>query len=58
MRRTWRLRPSWIVSSIRPGARRRTVAGAVDLDAFVDYFRAAGAAGVAVPALNRIVPKP
>jgi 5'-nucleotidase len=32
--------------------------GAVDLDAFVDYFRAAGAAGVAVPALNRIVPKP
>jgi 5'-nucleotidase len=32
--------------------------GAVDLDAFVDYFRAAGAAGIAVPALNRIVPKP
>jgi 5'-nucleotidase len=32
--------------------------GAVDLDAFVDYFRAAGAAGIAVPTLNRIVPKP
>ena len=31
---------------------------APDLDAFVAYFRAAGAAGVAVPALNRIVPKP
>jgi 5'-nucleotidase len=31
--------------------------GAVDLDAFVDYFHAAGAAGIAVPTLNRIVPK-
>ena len=28
-RLTWRFRPSWIVSSIRPGARRRAVAGAV-----------------------------
>ena len=32
--------------------------GAVDLDALVAYFEAAGAAGVAVPALNRIVAKP
>jgi 5'-nucleotidase len=32
--------------------------GAVDLDALVDYFHAAGAAGIAVPPLNRIVAKP
>jgi 5'-nucleotidase len=32
--------------------------GAVDLDAFAAYFQAAGAAGVAVPALDRIVAKP
>jgi 5'-nucleotidase len=32
--------------------------GAVDLDALVDYFHAAGAAGIAVPPVNRIVPKP
>jgi 5'-nucleotidase len=32
--------------------------GAVDLDAFVDYFKAAEPAGVAVPALDRIVAKP
>ena len=32
--------------------------GADDIDAFVAYFRAAGAAGIAVPPLNRIVPKP
>jgi 5'-nucleotidase len=30
--------------------------GAQDIDAFVDYFEAAGAAGIAVPALDRIVP--
>jgi 5'-nucleotidase len=29
--------------------------GAQDIDSFVDYFHAAGAAGIAVPALNRIV---
>jgi 5'-nucleotidase len=32
--------------------------GAVDLDAFVAYFQAKEPAGVAVPPLNRIVPKP
>ena len=32
--------------------------GAVDLDALVDAFHAAGAAGIPVPALNRIVAKP
>jgi 5'-nucleotidase len=32
--------------------------GAVDLDAFVAYLQAAEPAGVAVPALNRIVAKP
>jgi 5'-nucleotidase len=32
--------------------------GAVDLDALVDYFKAAEPAGIAVPALNRIVAKP
>ena len=32
--------------------------GAVDLDAFVAYFGAAGTTGVAVPALNRIVAIP
>jgi 5'-nucleotidase len=32
--------------------------GAQDIDAFVDYFRAAGAAGIPVPTLNRIVAKP
>jgi hypothetical protein len=29
--------------------------GAQDIDAFVDAFTAAGAAGIAVPPLNRIV---
>ena len=29
--------------------------GAQDIDAFVQYFGAAGAAGIAVPALDRIV---
>jgi 5'-nucleotidase len=32
--------------------------GAQDIDAFAAYFGAAGAAGIAVPTLNRIVPKP
>jgi 5'-nucleotidase len=32
--------------------------GAQDIDAFVDAFTAAGAAGIAVPTLNRIVAKP
>jgi 5'-nucleotidase len=32
--------------------------GAIDLDAFVDYVGSFGAAGVPVPALNRIVAKP
>ena len=32
--------------------------GAQDIDAFAEYLTAAGAAGVAVPPLNRIVPKP
>jgi 5'-nucleotidase len=32
--------------------------GAVDLDAFVDYFALNNPAGIPVPALNRIVPKP
>jgi 5'-nucleotidase len=32
--------------------------GAQDIDAFVDAFTAAGAAGIAVPPLNRIVAKP
>jgi 5'-nucleotidase len=32
--------------------------GAVDIDALADYFDAAGAAGIAVPTLDRIVPKP
>jgi 5'-nucleotidase len=32
--------------------------GAQDIDAFVDYFHAAGATGIAVPTLNRIVAKP
>jgi 5'-nucleotidase len=32
--------------------------GAQDIDAFVDYFAAAGTAGIAVPPLNRIVAKP
>jgi 5'-nucleotidase len=32
--------------------------GAQDIDAFAAYLTAAGAAGVAVPPLNRIVPKP
>jgi 5'-nucleotidase len=32
--------------------------GAQDIDSFVDYFRAAEPAGIAVPALNRIIPKP
>ena len=32
--------------------------GAQDIDALVDYFQAAGAAGIAVPPLNRIVAKP
>jgi 5'-nucleotidase len=32
--------------------------GAQDIDALVDYFRAAEPAGIAVPTLNRIVPKP
>jgi hypothetical protein len=32
--------------------------GAVDLDAFVDYFEANEPAGIAVPPLNRIVAKP
>jgi 5'-nucleotidase len=32
--------------------------GAVDIDALVDYFHAAGATGIAVPPLNRIVAKP
>ena len=32
--------------------------GAQDIDAFVEYFRAAEPAGIAVPPLNRIVPKP
>jgi 5'-nucleotidase len=30
--------------------------GAQDIDALVDYFEAAGAAGIAVPPLNRIIP--
>jgi 5'-nucleotidase len=32
--------------------------GDIDLDAFVDYFESKEPAGVAVPALNRIVAKP
>jgi 5'-nucleotidase len=32
--------------------------GAVDIDALADYFDAAGAAGIAVPTLDRILPKP
>jgi 5'-nucleotidase len=32
--------------------------GAQDIDALVEYFEAAEPAGIAVPALNRIVPKP
>jgi 5'-nucleotidase len=32
--------------------------GAQDIDAFVQAFEAAGAAGIAVPPLNRIVAKP
>jgi 5'-nucleotidase len=32
--------------------------GAQDIDALVDYFQAAGVAGIAVPPLNRIVAKP
>ena len=32
--------------------------GAQDIDSFAAYLGAAGAAGVAVPALDRIVPKP
>ena len=32
--------------------------GAQDIDALVDYFQAAGGAGIAVPPLNRIVAKP
>jgi 5'-nucleotidase len=32
--------------------------GAVDLDAFVEYFALNNPAGIPVPALNRIVPKP
>jgi len=32
--------------------------GAQDIDSFVDYFRAAEPAGIAVPTLNRIIPKP
>jgi 5'-nucleotidase len=32
--------------------------GAVDLDAFVDYFALNNPAGIPVPVLNRIVPKP
>jgi 5'-nucleotidase len=32
--------------------------GAQDIDAFVDYFELAGSAGIAVPALDRIVAKP
>jgi 5'-nucleotidase len=35
-----------------------SLGGAQDIDAFADYLAAAGAAGVAVPPLNRIVPKP
>jgi 5'-nucleotidase len=32
--------------------------GAQDIDAFVEYFRAAEPAGIAAPALNRIIAKP
>ena len=32
--------------------------GAQDIDALVAYFQAAEPAGIAVPPLNRIVPKP
>jgi 5'-nucleotidase len=32
--------------------------GAQDIDALVEYFKAAEPAGIAVPTLNRIVPKP
>ena len=32
--------------------------GAQDIDALVDYFQANEPGGIAVPALNRIVPKP
>jgi 5'-nucleotidase len=32
--------------------------GAQDIDALVDYFQAAGTAGIAVPLLDRIVAKP
>jgi 5'-nucleotidase len=32
--------------------------GAQDIDALVDYFHAAGTAGIAVPPLDRVVPKP
>ena len=35
-----------------------SLGGAQDIDAFANYLAAAGAAGVAVPPLNRIVPKP
>ncbi len=32
--------------------------GAVDIDALVDYFHASEPAGIAVPALTRIIAKP
>ena len=35
-----------------------SLGGAQDIDALVEYFKAAEPAGIAVPALNRIVPKP
>jgi 5'-nucleotidase len=35
-----------------------SLGGAQDIDAFVDAFHAAGAAGIAVPPLTRIVAKP
>jgi 5'-nucleotidase len=35
-----------------------SLGGAQDIDAWVEYFDAAGAAGIAVPPLDRIIPKP
>ena len=35
-----------------------SLGGAQDIDSFVAYFQAAGAAGIAVPPLTRIVAKP
>jgi hypothetical protein len=36
----------------------RGTGGAIDLDALVNYFKANEPAGIAVPALTRIIAKP